>query len=71
MKISTKEFLNNLENKTSITFDWSNLQPTEKYVQQNNQAVERDTMTVNDGKLIMMVCSCGCNKCKEILGFDI
>ena len=70
MKKHVSDLLKQIEKETPITFNWSNPEPTEKYVQQNNQAVERDTMTVNDGKLIMLVCSCGCIKCKEILAFQ-
>ena len=70
-KKSTKDFLIKLEKNTSITFDWSNLEPTDKYVQANNQIVESDTLTINEGKLIMMISSCGCNSCKEIFSFQI
>lgn len=70
MKKYTRDFLFNLENKTTIKFDWSNLKPTEKYVQQNNQAVEADTMLINK-KLITIVISCGCKTCKEVIGLQI
>lgn len=70
MKKKVKDFLKYIENETQITFDWLNLQPTEKYVQRNKQPIERNTLTVNDGQLIMMVCSCGCTKCKQILALQ-
>ncbi len=71
MKNSTKDFLKTLESKTSITIDWSNLKPTEKYVQANNQAVELDTLGINSGSLIMLVYSCGCKTCKEVMAMQI
>ena len=71
MKRSTKDFLSSLEKRTSIIIDWSNLEPTDKYVQQNNQPVEVDTLFFNEGKFIVMVYSCGCNTCKEVMAMQI
>jgi hypothetical protein len=71
MKKSTKDFLINLEKRTSITIDWSNLEPTDKGVQKNGEPSEIDTLNVNNGRLIMMVHSCGCETCKEIIGMQI
>ena len=71
MKKSTRDFLLNLENKTTIRFDWSNLKPTDKYVQQNNQAAESDTLLMKNKNLIVIVVSCGCKTCKEVIGLII
>jgi hypothetical protein len=71
MKTSTKDFLKMLENKTSITIDWSNLKPTERFVQMNGQAVELDTLNLNGGNFIMLVYSCGCKTCKEVMALQI
>jgi hypothetical protein len=71
MKSSTKDFLMMLERKTSIKIDWSSLKPTEKYVQTNNQPVELDTLNLNGGSFIMLVYSCGCKTCKEVMGIQI
>ena len=59
-----------LEKRTSIIIDWTSLKPTEKYVQTNNQPVELDTLNLNGGTLIMLVYSCGCKTCKEIIGIQ-
>lgn len=71
MKKSTKDFLINLEKRTSITIDWSNLEPTDKRVKKNGQPSEIDTLNVNDGRLIMMVHTCGWETCKEIMVMQI
>jgi hypothetical protein len=71
MKKSTRDFLINLEKETSIKIDWSNLEPTDKGVQKNGEPSEIDTLVVNDGKFMMMVHSCGCETCKEIIGMQI
>jgi hypothetical protein len=71
MKKSTEDFLINLENNTSIVFNWAHLKPTEKFVQKNDQAVESDTLSIDDGKLVVMVFSCGCETCQEILCVQI
>jgi hypothetical protein len=71
MKKSTKDFLINLEKNASIIVDWSNLQPTEKYLQSNNQPVEIDTINVNRGNFIFMVYSCDCKTCKEVIAVQI
>lgn len=71
MKKSTKDFLINLEKETSIKIDWSNLEPTDKGVQKNGEPSEIDTLVVNGGRFMMMVHSCGCGTCKEIIGMQI
>ena len=71
MKKSTKNFLENLEKKTSISFDWSESVPTEKYVQSNGKPAELDTILVKDDKMIFLVYTCGCVNCNSVFGIDI
>jgi hypothetical protein len=71
MKKNVKDFLNYLEKETSITFDFSTISPTRKLVNSINQPVLINVLGINEGILGLTVISCGCKRCKEIIGVEI
>jgi hypothetical protein len=71
MKKNVKDFLKYLEKETSITFDLLTISPTQKLCNSINQPIHINVLGINDGQLGLTVISCGCKKCKNIIGIEV
>jgi hypothetical protein len=71
MKKHVKDFLKYLEKETSITFELSTASPTQKIHNCKNQLIHINVLGINKGTLGLTVISCGCKKCKQIIGVEI
>ena len=71
MKKNIKELLKYLEKETTITFDLSIASPTLKLFNSANQPIRVNVLGINEGTLGLTVISCGCKKCKKIIGIEI
>jgi hypothetical protein len=70
MRKHVKNFLNQLEKETPISFDFSTKRPTEKFFYTPNDPIDIDTIVI-DGKMALCVYSCGHKNCKNITGMHI
>lgn len=71
MKKHVKDFIKYLEKETSVTFELSTVSPTQTLRNSKNQPVHINVLGINEGTLGLTVISCGCKKCKQIIGVEI
>ena len=71
MKKNVRDFLKYLEKETSITFDISTISPTQKLLNSMNRPVLINVLGINEGSLGLTVLSCGCKRCKNIIGVEV
>jgi len=71
MKTFTLAFLKKLEKELSMSFNWMNNNPTEKFTNKWNQLVEVDDLFLMDLNLVFLITSCGCKTCKNVLEVQI
>ena len=70
MKKHVKVFLNDLEKKTMLKIEFAPSHETTKFLNKYGNPMIVDTMII-DGRMALLVYSCGCNQCKEITGIQI
>ncbi len=70
MKNHVKEFLNYLKKETSLKIEPSPNHEPLKYLCKEGNPVDVDVLVI-DGKMGLLVHSCGCNKSEEIIGLHI
>ena len=71
MKKHVKDFLRYIEKETSVTFELSTVSPTQTFRNCKNQPVHINVLGINEGTLGLAVISCGCKRCKQIIGVEI
>ena len=71
MKKNVKEFIKKIEVETSIRFNPEVSEPTYFFYGALNQPLISDTIGIDNGSLLVMIISCGCKKCKEIVNIEI
>ena len=71
MKKNVKDFLKYIEKETSITVDLRTVSPTQKLRNSINQPILINVLGINQGTLGLAVMSCGCKKCKNVIGVEV
>jgi len=71
MKKNVKNFLKYLETETSIQIDLASKSKTLKTVNSLNSPICINVFGIYEGTLGLAIISCGCKKCKNIIGIEV
>lgn len=71
MKKNVRDILIYLKKETTISFDISTISPTQKLCNSINRPVLINVLGINECTMGLTVISCGCKRCKEIIGVEI
>jgi hypothetical protein len=70
MKKHVKEFLNYLEKETMLQIESLPFFKTTKFFNRYGNPINADEVVIN-GEMTLLVHSCGCNQCKQIIGMQL
>ena len=71
MKKNVKDFLNYIEKETSIAIDLTTASSTQKFSNLIGKPVLVDVVGINKSTLRLVVKSCGCKNCNNVICIDI